>query len=281
MTKKTGILAAVVGFGLLTGTAWAQDPTAATVVAKVNDTEITLGHMIALKEKLPAQYQSLPADVLFKGLLDQLIDQTTLQQSVGEPALRDKLTMENDNRGYLSNLALQKVATEAVTDAALQAAYDAKYTNAAPQKEYSTAHILVETEEKANELKAQLEGGADFAELAKANSTDTGSGAAGGELGWIKLGMTVQPFEDAVVAAEVGKIAGPVQSEYGFHLIRVNEVRDATAPTLEEVRPELASEIERAAIEAHLESLKAAATIERMGEGLDPALLSQSTLLDQ
>lgn len=281
MTKWTGFLATCAVIGALSAPAMAQDATADTVVATVNGTDITLGHMIVLRESLPQQYQALPDDVLFKGILDQLIQQTALEQSVTEVAKRDRLALENDRRGYVSGVALQAVVEGAVTDTALQAAYDAKFKDVDPAKEYNAAHILVETEEKANELKAQLDGGADFAELAKANSTDTGSGANGGDLGWFGTGMMVKPFEDAVVTAEVGKVTAPVQSDFGFHLILVKETRMAAAPTLDETRDELAAEIERAAVEAHIKALTEAAEVARPGEGLDPALLRDATLLDK
>lgn len=279
MTKHTGIAAILALSAVLALPAQAQD--AGTVVATVNGTEITLGHVIALREQLPPQYQSLPDDVLYKGLLDQLIQQTALEQAVGEPSLRDRLALENDRRGYLSGVALQSVVQAAVTEEALQAAYDARFKDAAPQMEYNAAHILVESEEKANELKAQIDGGADFAELAKANSTDAGSGANGGDLGWFGKGMMVQPFEEAVIAAETGKVAGPVQSQFGWHLILVKETRIAEAPTLEEMREELAAEVERAAIEARVTEVTEAAEVTRPGEGLDPALIRDASLLDK
>lgn len=256
-------------------------PTAATVVATVNGTEITLGHMIALRDNLPDQYDSLGDDVLFKGILDQLIQQTALEQSLGEIALRDRLRLDNDRRGYLAGVALEAVVGGAVTDAAVQAAYDARIKDAAPQTEYRAAHILVDTEEKALELKAQIEGGADFAELARANSTDTGSGANGGELGWFGPGMMVKPFEDAVVAMKPGELAGPVRTDFGWHLIRLEETRVAATPTLDELRPELEAEIERKALQDHIVALTAAAAVTRPGEGLDPALLKDLSLLDQ
>lgn len=262
---------------------WAEDaPTADTVVATVNGTAITLGHMIVAREALPDQYKALPADVLFKGILDQLVQQTALEQSMeGKLTRRDTLRLDNDKRGYVSSRALESVVLGAVTDEALQAAYDARFKDAAPQTEYSAAHILVEDEAKAKELLAQLEGGADFAELAKVNSTDTGSGANGGELGWFGLGMMVKPFEDAVVGAEVGKVVGPVQTDFGFHLILVRETRLASLPTLDDIRDELATEIERQAIDAHVTEITSAATVERPGEGIDPAVLGDLTLLDK
>lgn len=284
MAKHCGVLAGLMLASALSLPALAQDEaaTADTVVATVNGTEITLGELIILREKLPAQYQALPDDMLFKGLIDQAVQQTALEQSVSaETTKRDELWMQTDRRSYLAGKALQAVVAEAVTDAALQAAYDEKYANAPATKEYKAQHILVDSEEKANELKAQIEGGADFGEVAKANSTDTGSAVNGGDLGWFGLGMMVKPFEDAVVGATVGSVVGPVKSDFGFHLIKVNEVRDAAKPTIDEVRDDLAAEIEQKAVEAKLAELTAAAEVTRPGEGLDPALVRDATLLDK
>jgi peptidyl-prolyl cis-trans isomerase C len=255
---------------------------AETVVATVNGRDITLGHMIVLREQLPPQYQALPDDTLFKGILDQLIQQAALEQSVeGSLALRDRLALENDRRGYMSGVALRAVVDAAVTDEALQAAYDARFKDATPGTEYSAAHILVETEEKANELKAQIDGGADFAELARANSTDPGSGPNGGDLGWFGLGMMVKPFEEAVVALQPGQVSAPVQSQFGWHIVRLNETRTAGIPTLDDMRAELASEIERAAVTAHITAITEAATVARPGEGIDPTRLRDLTLLEE
>jgi peptidyl-prolyl cis-trans isomerase C len=286
MTKTAGFWAYLAVTAVLAAPLMAQDTTtgdtkADTVVATVDGTNITLGHMIALRGSLPQQYQSLPDDVLFKGILDQLVQQTTLEQSVKDVTKTDRLTLENDRRGYLSGVALQGVVAGAVTDAALQAAYDVKYTNATPGKEFNAAHILVADEENADTLKAELDGGADFATLARANSIDTGSGANGGDLGWFGLGMMVQPFEDAVIGAEVNTVIGPVKSDFGYHLILVKETRAEAAPALDDVRDELAAEIERVAVEAHIKALTDAATITRPGEALDPALLKDATLLDK
>ncbi len=281
-TAKRILAGAILALGLALPALAEDAPTADTVVATVNGTVITLGHMIAARESLPEQYKALPPDVLFKGILDQLVQQTVLEQAVeGKLTRAQNLQLENETRGYLSGIALQQAVEGAVTDEALQAAYDARFKDAAPQTEYHAAHILVDSEEKANELKAQIEGGASFADLAKANSTDPGSGANGGDLGWFGLGMMVKPFEEAVVAAPVGKVVGPVKTDFGWHLILVSETRVAAQPTLDDLREELAAEIQQKAIEAKVGELTAAAKIEKPGEGLDPALLADTTLLDK
>ncbi len=281
MLKKTGIWAGVVMSLLLAAPVLAEGETADTVVATVNGTNITLGHMIAVRQGLPAQYQNLADDVLFKGILDQLVQQEALTQSIKDISKKDQIFLDNDRRGYISGVAIQKLITGAVTDEALQAAYDAKFKDAVPATEYSASHILVADEAKATELKTLLDGGADFAELAKANSTDTGSGANGGDLGWFGKGMMVKPFEDAVLTAEIGKVVGPVKSDFGYHLILVKETRPVAQPTLDDLREELASEIEGKVIEGEVTKLTAAAAVTRPGESLDPALIKDATLLDK
>jgi peptidyl-prolyl cis-trans isomerase C len=258
----------------------AADLTADTVVATVNGTDITLGHMVAMRESLPEQYQQLPDDALWNGILEQLIQQTALQ-GAAEPALtrRDLLNLENQRRAYVAGAALQAVAAAAASDAAIAAAYEARVAAqaASPVSEYNASHILVATKEAAAELRAEIDAGADFAELARAHSTD-GSAASGGELGWFGLGMMVKPFEDAVVALQPGEVAGPVETQFGWHLVRLNETRPATVPALEEMRDELASDLERQAVEAHVAAATDAATITRT-DGIDPASLRDQTLL--
>lgn len=251
------------------------------VIATVNGTPITLGHLIVLRANLPEQYQNLPDDVLYKGILNQLIQQAALAQSAeSKITLRDTLAIENDQRGYMAGVALQGVAEAAVTDEALQTAYDAKFADAVEAKEYHAAHILVKTEEEAKDLKSQIDGGANFAELAKTHSSD-GAAANGGDLGWFSQGMMVKPFEDAVLAMEVGKVSDPVETQFGWHLINLTETRIKAAPTLDDMRDELASEIEQAAVDAHIQAITDAAKIERPGESFDPALMREQSLLDK
>ena len=280
MMQRATIWSGLALLAALSTPVWAEGETAATVVSIVNGVNITLGEMIALRETLAEEYQSLPDDVLFNGILEQLIQQEVLHQSVTDMSPRHTASLENQTRGYVSGVAMESVVLTAVTDEALQAAYDARFKDAAPQTEYSAAHILVNTVEEADALKAKLAEGADFGELAMVSSIDTGSGALGGELGWFGLGMMVKPFEDAVVTAKVGEVTGPVQSEFGFHLVLVKETRVAESPTLDQLRDELATEVENAAIQALVDSLTAAAAVTRSDEGIDPTILKNSALID-
>ncbi|UWQ14408.1 peptidylprolyl isomerase [Aliiroseovarius sp. M344] len=257
------------------------DVTGDTVIATVNGDDITMAHVVAARTSLPEQFQSLPDDVLLPGIVEQLIQQAVLGQAMGELSHRAEIRLENQRRELAANDKVEEVISSAVTDDALQAAYDAQYANAEPTKEFSASHILVEAEDKAKELIVELEGGADFAELAKTHSTGP-SGPNGGELGWFGPGMMVKPFEDAVMAMEDGAVSAPVQTQFGWHIIKLNESRMKGAPALEDVRDELAVQIESDAVETALKALLDAATIDRIAlEGIDPAALRDMTLLDQ
>ena len=284
MVRSTGFRP-VLALGVALSVAWAlpghaEGDSAQTVVATVNGSDITLGQVVALRETLPQEYQSLADDVLFKGILEQLIQQTALSQSQEDKlTARDEVMISNQRRTYISGAALQAVVAEAVTDATIQAAYDAKYKGSAPLIEYHASHILVATEEQAKDLKVQLDGGADFAGLAKANSTD-GSAAGGGDLGWFGPGMMVKPFEDAVIALQPGQVSAPVQTQFGWHLILLAETRNAAAPPLADVSADLSAELQRQAIEAHVTAITEAATVTRV-EGIDPTVVRSQTLFDE
>ncbi|WP_208347425.1 peptidylprolyl isomerase [Pseudaestuariivita rosea] len=253
--------------------------TAETVVATVNGQDITVGHMIIARSQLPMQYQQLPDDVLFEGLLDQLTQQALLAQSVETTPRRVEMALENEQRSMLAGEAIQGVTESAITDEAVQKLYDETYVNADPEQEYQAAHILVETEEEAIEIKGQLDEGADFATLAQEKSTGP-SGPNGGDLGWFGAGMMVQPFEDAVVALEAGQVSDPVQTQFGWHVIKLNETRVKSAPALDDVRAELETQVQRDAVDARLAELREQAEITTSEEGaVNPSVLQNVDLL--
>ncbi|GGH55121.1 peptidylprolyl isomerase [Frigidibacter albus] len=281
MSMSLKFKGAAVACLLLASPLSAQDVTADTVVATVNGQGITVGHMIAMRESLPQEYLALPDDLLFNGVLDQLIQQTALAQ-LGEDSIsrRDELILETQRLGYLAGIVLDDTAIASVTDETLQAAYDAKYANAAPSKEFNASHILVETEEDAAAIKAEIDGGMDFTEVAKTRSTGP-SGPNGGELGWFGLGMMVEPFETAVIGMEAGDVSGPVQTQFGWHIIRLNETRMADAPALDAVRDELAAEVQEQAVMDRVTAVTEQAEVVRSDEGLDPAILKDTAILGE
>ena len=260
-----------------------EDYDASTVLATVNGTEITLGHAIVLRQRLPEQYQSVPDDVLMPGLVEQLVDQAILAETLSDGPESDpldvRLHLENERRGTLAGRAVQDLVSGTADEAALQEAYEAATADFAPQTEYNASHILVDSEEEAGELKTELDGGAEFAALAAEHSSD-GSAQSGGSLGWFGPGQMVPQFEAAVTQMEAGEIEGPVQTQFGWHLIKLNETRQSEAPALEMLRPELESQIRQQSLQAELERLRSEASIE-IPEAMPPAAaISESELLD-
>ena len=280
MTKRLSLLAGAAMALCLALPAAAEDaPTIDTVVATVNGKSITLGQMILVRANLPQQFSQLPDEVLFEGILNQIVQQTLLADTMAQTPRRVELALENERRQLLAAEAIDAYLGEKMSDAAIQAAYDAKYAAAEPESEWNASHILVETEDAAKALSERARAGEDFAELAKANSTGP-SGPNGGQLGWFGTGMMVSPFEEAVAVLEPGAVSDPVQTQFGWHVIRLNETRLKEVPTLDAVREEIEAELQRSLIEAHVAKLTEGATVDQSAaEGIDRALLSNIDLL--
>lgn len=248
------------------------------VVASVGETDITLGHVILARRDLPQQFQQLPDEALLPGLVDQLVQQTLLAQSLEEEPASVALQVENEERNLRAAAALSGHLEEAVTEEQIRAAYDERVAGQEPATEYRASHILVESEEEARSVIEEIEGGAEFAEVAQARSTGP-SAPRGGDLGFFQEGMMVPPFEEAVKALEPGAISEPVETQFGWHVIRLEETRQAEAPPFEALAPEIAQELQREAVESHLAELTQGADVTREPlEGIDPAVLSRASV---
>ncbi|NOD96610.1 peptidylprolyl isomerase [Ruegeria sp. HKCCD6228] len=270
-------LAAVMALPLAAET----QPDASTVVARVNGDEITLGHVIATVASLPPQYQQAEDDVLFDFVLEQLIQQQLLGQQQDGLSKQNALTLDNEKRSLQAVQTVAALTNDVVTEEAIQAAYDARFNDFAGEDEFDASHILVESEEEAKALKAQLDDGADFAELARENSTGP-SGPNGGALGWFGKGQMVPEFEEAVIALEKGQVSDPVQTQFGWHLVKLNDKRKTEAPELDAVRDELAQTIQQDAIQARIDELTQQAQIERPAlEGAGPEIMRQLDLIQE
>lgn len=252
-----------------------------SVVATVNGTEVTLGHMLMVRASLPEQYQQLPDDVLWDGILDQIVQQSLLsQQAADEDDNRIVLALENERRALRAAQVIEGVVDAAVTDETVQNFYDEAYLQGEPTEEFNASHILVATEEEAAAIIEDLNGGADFAAVAAEKSTGP-SGPNGGSLGWFGPGMMVPEFQTAVEEMEVGAISKPVQTQFGWHVIKLNEKRNQEAPTLDSVRAEIESQLSQQAVTRHLEELTDAAEVTRTAkEEIDTSVLSNLNLLE-
>ncbi|WP_018863820.1 peptidylprolyl isomerase [Thioalkalivibrio sp. ARh3] len=202
-----------------------------------------------------------------EGVLDEVISlellrQEALKRGLGDdPEIQRILKMVETN--LLASTLMERIAEELeISEEEVEAEYE-RQVEYLRGTEYRARHILVEDEDSARELLAQLDDGADFAELAEEHSIDPGSAARGGDLGWFTPDGMVPEFAAATEALEPGETTdAPVQSQFGWHLIRLDDTREVEVPPLDEVRAEIIEILESRAIQEKLEDLRAKATIE-------------------
>lgn len=174
-----------------------------------------------------------------------------------------KRMLENQRAEILITAFLREhLKKNPVTDADVKAEYD-KLKSQQGDKEYKARHILVEKEEQAKLIIDQLKKGGNFADIAKKESKDPGSGANGGDLDWNPAGTFVKPFSDAMVKLAKGKFTdAPIQTQFGWHVIQMDDVRDAAPPPLDQVKPQITQELERRKVQKLQTDLRAKAKIQ-------------------
>jgi len=227
----------------------------------------------------------ITADKLTPEQKKMVVDRLVVMHVAAAEALKEGLDKQEDTVANLkmSRLSVLSNATikehmdkMPVTDAEIQAEYDAKYGK--PTKEYKASHILVKTEDEANALIAKLKKGADFADLAKKNSTDPGSGKNGGDLGWFPGKQMVPEFTAAVEQLEKGKITEkPVKSQFGYHIIKLEDVRESAPPALADVKPQIENTLKQQKFQKYLEDLRNNAKVEFKSESSSASVSSQAS----
>ena len=283
MKKYLSTAALCLAMAIANGPAAAQsETTAETVLATVNGVEITVGHLVLAREDLPRQLRQLPISMIYPSLLDQLIQMQLLKTSFdGELPPRVRYGVENEERSLIASIVIADMLDTGVTDEMIEAAYQTRYADQDMGLEYDASHILLETEEEALSLLEELKAGADFVTAAQTHSTGP-SGPGGGSLGWFGRGDMVQPFDEAVAGMEVGTLSDPVQTQFGWHIIRLNDTRRIEAPELEEVREEIIDELGQTVLEARLAELQVDAVIEEMPtDDLDFNVLENASVLEK
>lgn len=267
------VAASLAALAVAPGLSWAQSTEAADtalspdmVAATVSGVPITLGELIAVRQTLPDQYQQIPDEVLMQALINQLVDQTLMEQAARAAGLENsvafRLSVRNQERAALADLWATRALLERVDDEAVQAAYTERYGAENAPDEINAAHILVEEEGLARELRQRLEDGADFAALAAEHGIGP-SAERGGDLGWFDRAQMVPAFADAAFALAPGEISDPVESPFGWHIIKAGERRKRPTPPLKSVEAEIVSDLTEKAEAEILEDIRATGTIER------------------
>jgi len=180
-----------------------------------------------------------------------------------DPETKARLDFER-TQALLQALVQKYVKDHTPTDAELKAEYDTRIAEM-PKTEYKARHILVKTEAEAKDVIAKLGKGAKFEDLAKAVSMD-GAKSQGGELGWFRQGQMVAPFYDAVTKMEKGEVTKvPVQSEFGFHVIQLEDTRPMTPPPFDQVKEQVARNVQQTKVKDYIDGLKKTAKVEIKG----------------
>jgi peptidyl-prolyl cis-trans isomerase C len=239
---------------------------ATTVVATVNgkaiDSEMLNVFVQAVSQTPGAEVSAEQK----KQMLEQLINMTLAAQAAEKEGLENdaavKARMQLLRTQLLAEAATEKyMKAHPVSESETKAEYDTQVANM--PKEYKARHILVDSKEKADEIIKQLAAGGDFAKIASKESKDAGSGKNGGDLGWFSAQSMVKPFADAVAAMQKGQTTPqPVQSEFGWHVINLEDIRSPAAPAFEDVKQQVEVLSQRKKLQAYLDELRKTAKIQ-------------------
>ena len=245
------------------------------VVATVNGSVIRLSDVTEAAQTLPDEVRSMPPGVLFPMLLDQMVDRQALVLAARRDGLdRDPVVVRAMTRAddqVLQNALLSREIGPAATEAAVRAKYEATVVNKPGEEEVHAHHILVDSEAKAKAIIAALKKGGDFATIAKKESSDPAA-QNGGDLGFFKKGDMVPEFAAAAFALKPGEVTPePIKTQFGWHVIRLDERRTAPVPTFEQSRDELRQQVVQEGVRAAVAKARAGLKIEEFNMDGSPA----------
>ena len=247
------------------------------IVANVNNEDISLETMIHAMNELPPEIQSQPFMSYYEDLLERVIDIKLFAQEGKkmkldeEPSVRAAIDFVIEK--VLMQAFLSKYVQENIKEENLKASYNNFIADETSREEIKASHILMDTENEAIDVINMLNDGDDFAELAKSKSTGP-SGPSGGDLGWFKRGQMVPPFEKAAFSLNKNEISQrPVQTQFGWHVIKIFDKRIPEAPSYESMKSKLIQDLERKIVSKKIQNLRNDALIEKLSSSeLEPLL---------
>ncbi|MFZ0723217.1 MAG: peptidylprolyl isomerase [Xanthobacteraceae bacterium] len=256
----------------------AQDSDA--LIARVNGVEIHQSDLALAEDEVGASIPQMAPDQKREYLITYLTDVVILAQAADKQKIGDRDDVKRhlafERNKVLMETLLQDTGKAALTDDAMHKVYDEAVKQMPPEEEVHARHILVPTEAEAKDIEDQLKKGADFATLAKEKSKDPGA-ADGGDLGYFTKEQMVPEFSDAAFKLEKGQISDPVHTQFGWHIIQVEDKRTKPTPTFDQVRSQLENFVAHKAQAEMVENLRKSATIERLDQP-PPAAADPSTL---
>src|SRR5215831_16804941 len=268
--SRFGLVAGCLAMVLLAGPARAEDK----VLAKVNGSEIRQSDVTMAEEELAPSLAQMDPATKSENVLSFLIDLKIVAKAAEDKKIADsddfKRRMAFTRNRLLMDALLGQEGKAAATEEAEKKVYEDAAKQIAGEQEIHARHILVETEDEAKAVKAELDKGADFAELAKKKSKDPGA-SDGGDLGFFTKDQMVPEFSAVAFSLEPGKISDPVKSQFGWHVIKVEEKRNRQAPPIDQVKGQIETYVTRKAQADYVAKLREAAKVERMDKPADAA----------
>lgn len=271
MTKLLRVATLALALGALAVPAVAADKAPAgtdPVVARVNGQTILRSDIIRELQAMGPQAQNLPPQVLYPQLLDKMVvtkivaEKGYAEKMQNDPEVKQRL--KDAEAQIVADVYVRKTIQPKITDDKLKARYDELSAKYKPEDEVRARHILVQTEAEANDLIKQIKGGADFAKLATEKSKDTGSAKQGGDLGYFTRNVMVKPFADAAFALKVGDLTEkPVKTDFGFHVIKLEDRRKSSPPPMAEVKDQLVNQVGQEMVAQMIKDMKAKAKVEK------------------
>ena len=256
----------VVAGSVLHGAAWAQDKD--PVVARVNGVDIRQSDVAFAEEEIGGNMPAIPPEQKRDYLINYLVDVIVLSQAAEKQKLDERPDVKHrlafDRNRLMMEALLQDAGKAALTEEAERKLYEEAVKQVKPEEEVHARHILVPTEDEAKAILAQLKGGADFIALAKEKSKDPGSAESGGDLGYFTKEQMVPEFAEVAFKLDKGQLSDPVKTQFGWHIIKVEDKRTKPTPRFDEVKPQLESYVQRRAQADLVQKLRSNAKIERL-----------------
>jgi len=247
------------------------------VVARVNGVDIRQSDLAFAEEEIGGNMPTIPPEQKRDYLVNYLVDVIVLSQAAEKQKLADRADVKRrlafDHNRLLMEALLQDAGKASLSDDAERKVYEEAVKQVKNEEEVRARHILVPTEDEAKAILAQLKGGADFATLAKEKSKDPGA-AEGGDLGYFTKEQMVPEFAEVAFKLGKGQLSDPVKTQFGWHVIKVEEKRIRPTPTFEQVKPQIENYVAHRAQAELVENLRKSATVERLDKpaAADPSL---------
>lgn len=274
--KRTASAALLFAAAILAAPAWAAPD---TVVAKVNGQPITEAELSFAEAEIGSELAGVPAEGRRRVLTEYLIEAHLMADSAEKAKLGEGSEFEGRMKYYrlraLRDAYFEKQVRDSVPESEAKSLYEERVKGLPAQEEVRARHILVKTEDEAKKVAQELTGGADFAEAAKKYSQDRG-GQGGGDLGYFSRGQMVKAFDDAAFTLEAGKLSNPVQSEFGWHIIKVEDKRNRQPPAFEEVKDQITASLVQNKLQATVLDLRKNGKIEILDADIKKAIEAEA-----